>query len=402
MIDTDKRALSVSQLNEYVKMVVDNNPVLTSVCVRGEISNYTKARSGHLYFTLKDEQSSIKAVMFARESYKLQFEPETGMHVTVCGRLSVYVRDGNYQLYCDTMEPEGIGSLYLAFEQLKKKLESEGLFDSAFKQELPAVPRCVGVVTSPTGAAIKDILSISKRRFPAAEVIVYPSLVQGIEAEDQLVNGIEYFDTKKNVDVIIIGRGGGSAEDLWVFNSEKLARRIFCCSVPVVSAVGHERDYSICDFVADKRAATPSAAAELVFPDRDEMRRVLVADYNRLKRGVLNHIASRKIGIDAMKNSRCLTSFMNVIDDKRMYFDSRCAVFDEKFKSKLTEKRHELQLYSARLNGASPLTPLAKGYSVITKDGNAVTDADRLEIGDEIGIKLEKGAVKARITEKKI
>ncbi len=395
----ERKALTVTQLNEYVKMVVDNNPVLGNLCVRGEISNYTKARSGHLYFTLKDEGSSVKAVMFVREASKLVFEPESGMHVVVCGRLSVYPRDGNYQLYCNLIEPEGIGSLYLAFEQLKKKLEDEGLFASELKKPLPFIPRRVGVVTSPTGAAIKDILSVAQRRFPAAEIVIYPSLVQRAEAEEQLVAGIDHFNAENSVDVIIIGRGGGSAEDLWVFNSEKLARHIVSCRIPVVSAVGHERDYSICDYAADLRAPTPSAAAEAVFPDRAELRKELVYNYNRLKHGIANHIGTRKMMLDNMKNSRCLTSFINIIDDKRMYFDSRCEAFEDRYKRILTDKRHALQLFAAKLDGVSPLTPLARGYSVMTKDGEVVTDSAQLAPDDSISVTLNHGAVNARITE---
>ncbi len=399
MSNAEKRSISVTQLNEYVKMVVDNNSVLMNVCVHGEISNFTRARSGHLYFTLKDEESTVKAVMFARDAYKLQFDIETGMHAVITGRLSVYTRDGNYQLYCTTLEPEGLGSLYLAFEQLKKKLEAEGLFDEMLKKPLPTIPQKVGVVTSPTGAAIKDILSISQRRFPGAEIIVYPSLVQGNEAEEQLVAGIDHFDTTKSVDVVIIGRGGGSMEDLWVFNSEKLARRIAKCTVPVVSAVGHERDYSICDFAADRRAATPSAAAELVFPDKMELRKSLVLQYKRMRNAVVNSIESRKMSLENMKNSRCLTSFVNVIDDKRVHLDSRCTVFEERYKNLLLNRRHELQLHAARLNGASPLVPLAKGYSVTLKDGETVRSAQQLNIGDTVGIRLTDGNVKAQVTE---
>ncbi len=399
MNNTEKRSISVTQLNEYIKMVVDNNPVLMNVCVHGEISNFTKARSGHLYFTLKDEESSVKAVMFSRDAYKLQFDIETGMHAVVTGRLSVYTRDGNYQLYCSALEPEGLGSLYLAFEQLKKKLEAEGLFDEMLKRPLPDIPKKVGVVTSPTGAAIKDILSISKRRFPSAEILIYPSLVQGSEAEEQLVAGVDYFDTTRSVDVIIVGRGGGSMEDLWVFNSERLARRIAGCTVPVVSAVGHERDYSICDFVADRRAATPSAAAELVFPDRMEMRKILVSQYKRMKNAVQNSISGRKLRLDNIKNSRCLTSFVNVIDDKKVFFDSRCEIFEERYNSLLLRKRHELQLHAARLNGSSPLAPLAKGYSVTQKDGEAVKSVRQVNVGDSVSIKLTDGNIKAQVTE---
>lgn len=394
----EKKPLTVTQLNDFVKMVIENNPLLTSVCVCGEISNYTRARSGHIYFSLKDEQSSVRAVMFVREASKLTIELENGMHVIACGKLSVYQRDGNYQLYCTSLEPEGIGSLFLAFEQLKKKLEVEGLFEPLRKKTLPPFPKKVGIVTSPTGAAIKDMLNISSRRYPNAEIIVYPSLVQGNEAEEQLVCGINYFD-KTDVDVVIIGRGGGSVEDLWVFNSEKLARAIAKCSKPVVSAVGHERDFTISDFVADVRASTPSAAAELVFPDKGTLRHRLIVYYNRLKGNINNNITSKKMQLENIKNARALTMFSNVIDDKRFYADSVARLFDEKFNSYFKSKKQELQLYAAKLDGLSPLAPLAKGYSLTKKNGENIDNSNKLETGDEIEILFNKGAVKALVTE---
>lgn len=394
----EKKPLTVTQLNDFVKMVIENNPLLTSVCVCGEISNYTRARSGHIYFSLKDEQSSLRAVMFVREASKLTIELENGMHVIACGKLSVYQRDGNYQLYCTSIEPEGIGSLFLAFEQLKKKLDAEGLFEPLRKKSLPPFPKKVGIVTSPTGAAIKDMLNISSRRYPSAEIIVYPSLVQGSEAEEQLVCGINYFD-KTDVDVVIIGRGGGSAEDLWVFNSEKLARTIAKCSKPVVSAVGHERDFTISDFVADVRASTPSAAAELVFPDKGELRHRLIVYYNRLKGNMNNNITSRKMQLENIKNARALTMFSNVIDDKRFYADAVARMFDEKFNSYFKSKKQQLQLYAAKLDGLSPLAPLAKGYSLTKKNGVNINDSNKLETNDEIEIFFNKGAVKALVTE---
>lgn len=395
---SEKRPLSVTQLNDFVKMIVDNNPVLSNVCVCGEISNHTKSKTGHIYFTLKDEQSSVRAVMFAREAYKLKFETENGMHVIVTGRLSVYQRDGNYQIYCTGIEPEGLGSLYLAFEQLKLRLDAEGLFEAYRKKPLPPYPKKVGVVTSPTGAAIKDILNISSRRYPCAEVLVYPSLVQGSEAEQQLIEGIKYFDSS-DVDVVIIGRGGGSTEDLWVFNSERLARVIAVCAKPVVSAVGHERDVTICDLVADLRAPTPSAAAELVFPDKGEMRHKLIVYYNRLKGLMNNCIASRKMQLDTLKRSRPLTAFSNTIDDKRIYADTLARLFEQKADSYFKGKRHAVQLLAARLDGASPLAPLARGYSVTKKDGVNVTDAKCLTVGDTVEIIFKNGAAEARITE---
>lgn len=254
-------ALTVTELNQYVKDLLDLNPPLTDIYIKGEISNLKAHSSGHLYFTMKDEQSALKCVMFRSSAAGLSFTPENGMKITAHGRISAFVRDGAYQLYCDSMEPDGVGSLYIAFEQLKKKLQSEGLFSEERKKPIPKIPSRVGVVTSPTGAAVRDIINVCKRRFPYAHVIVYPALVQGDGAVESVAAGIDYFNRVGGADVLIVGRGGGSIEDLWAFNSEVVARAVAKSSIPVISAVGHETDFTICDFVADKRAPTPSAAA---------------------------------------------------------------------------------------------------------------------------------------------
>ncbi|MBR4293000.1 MAG: exodeoxyribonuclease VII large subunit, partial [Clostridia bacterium] len=250
----ESRILTVTGLNEYVKMLIEGNPVLSNVYVRGEISNLKCHSSGHYYFSLKDEGGRVSAVMFKSAALKLKFRPENGMKVVLHGRVSVYSRDGAYQLYASSLEPDGIGALTLAYEQLKRKLEEEGLFRSDFKKALPKIPSAVGIITSPTGAAVRDIINVSTRRFPFAKLVLFPALVQGDGAEADLIRGIKYFNDSKSVDVIIIGRGGGSIEDLWAFNGEALAREIFKCEIPVISAVGHETDFTICDFVSDKRA----------------------------------------------------------------------------------------------------------------------------------------------------
>lgn len=266
-------ALTVTQLNEYIKRLIDTTPQLSDVYVKGEISNFKNHYStGHFYFTLKDEGGQLRSVMFKSFASKLRFMPEDGMKVTAHGRISSYVRDGGYQLYCDMIEPEGVGSLYVAYEQLKKKLEYEGLFDASRKKPLPKIPSKVGIITSATGAAIRDMINVCGRRFPFATLVLYPALVQGPEAPAQLISGMNYFNAAKNVDVIIIGRGGGSIEDLWAFNDENLARTVAASAIPVISAVGHETDFTICDFVADRRAPTPSAAAELAVPDTAELK----------------------------------------------------------------------------------------------------------------------------------
>jgi len=267
-----KNALTVTQLNEYIKMMFDSQPTLNRLLVRGEISNFVNHRSGHFYFTLKDENSLIRAVMFKSAAMKLNFQPENGMRVIARGKVSVFPRDGQYQLYADDMELDGIGGLYVAFEQLKNKLAAEGLFDESRKRPLPRFPSKIGIITSPTGAAIRDMINVTGRRYPMAEITIYPALVQGSDAPRSLAAGIRYFNNAdKRPDVIIIGRGGGSIEDLWAFNNEQLARFIANSEIPVISAVGHETDFTICDFVADRRAPTPSAAAELAVPDSYEL-----------------------------------------------------------------------------------------------------------------------------------
>ena len=257
---SNKPTLTVTQLNEYIKAIFMNDRILSSVSVVGEISNFVRHKSGHLYFTVKDDNSAVSAVMFKSFASRLRFEPENGMKIIVSGRVDLYPKSGQYQIYAEALVPDGIGTLAMRFEQLKQKLAKEGLFSDEHKRKIPAIPKTVGVITSPTGAAVRDIINVCSRRFPYAEIVLYPALVQGEEAEPSLVDGINFFSLSKRADVVIIGRGGGSIEDLWAFNGERLARAVYECSVPVISAVGHETDFTICDFVADLRAPTPSAA----------------------------------------------------------------------------------------------------------------------------------------------
>ena len=287
------RELSVSELNAYVKRLFDNDRALNAISVRGEISNFTYHRTGHLYFTLKDEDSQIRAVMFRSSASTLKFMPENGMKVIIRGSINVYTQTGSYQIYVNSMQPDGIGALYVAYEQLKSKLESEGLFSDEYKKQIPEYPKKIGVITSPTGAAVRDIINVTGRRFPLAQIYLYPSLVQGDGAEDNLIKALDYFESSGLVDLVIIGRGGGSIEDLWAFNGEKLARRIFECKTPIISAVGHETDFTICDFVADLRAPTPSAAAEIAVPDSRELRLRISGLYDRCERA-LDRVCERK------------------------------------------------------------------------------------------------------------
>ena len=276
------KAITVTQLNNYIKGILENIPPLRDIYVKGEISNYSPNRTGHVFFTLKDEGSLIPAVMFKYDLSQITFAPENGMKVICRGRISAYPAQGKYQLYVSEMTPDGVGALYIAFEQLKAKLADEGLFDSRYKKPIPKIPHRIGIITAPTGAAVRDMITVTGRRFPAAEIRLYPSLVQGENAPADLIKALDYFDKEGKCDVIIIGRGGGSIEDLWAFNNEALARRIFACRIPVISAVGHETDFTIADFVADKRAPTPSAAAEIAVPDAKDTKKQLLNVSKRL------------------------------------------------------------------------------------------------------------------------
>lgn len=315
----EKRIITVSELNEYIKMVLENDELLMRVFVKGEISNFTNHyKTGHFYFSLKDEGGAVRAVMFRGSASKLKFVPENGMRVVVGGRVGVFPRDGQYQVYAETMEPDGVGALYVAYEQLKAKLEKEGLFDAAKKKPLPKIPTRIGIITSPTGAAIRDIINILGRRSPASKAVLYPALVQGEGAAPDLVRGIGYFNDAGNVDVIIIGRGGGSLEDLWAFNDETLARRVAASKIPVISAVGHETDFTLCDFAADRRAPTPSAAAELAVPETGELSRKLSNVTARLGLLMEGKTGLYRERLTRLASARVLMSPMNMIDDKRM------------------------------------------------------------------------------------
>ena len=358
----ERQVFTVTALNEYIKMKLETDEALMRVFIRGEISNFTNHKSGHFYFTVKDETSRIAAVMFRSSASKLAFIPENGMKVIVGGRVSAYVRDGQYQIYVDTLEPDGVGALYIAYEQLKAKLGAEGLFDETKKKPLPRYPMRIGVITSPTGAAIRDIINILGRRFPIAEVVLYPSLVQGESAAPQLIEGLRYFNEKKNVNVIIIGRGGGSLEDLWAFNSEALVREVAASELPVISAVGHEIDFTLCDFAADRRAPTPSAAAELAVPERYELKRKLGNVTARLELLEGKKLELLRSTLERMKKSRALTDPRNFIDDKRMALGiaedklyNRITFLLERKKSALAGKTAKLDApYAHRLPGEQP------------------------------------------------
>ena len=393
-----KRIITVSELNEYLRMLFEYDEVLRNIYIKGEISNFTNHyKTGHFYFSLKDPGGSVRAVMFRGNASKLKFMPENGMRVIVGGRVSVFPRDGQYQIYVDVMEPDGIGALYLAYEQLRAKLEKEGLFDSQRKRPLPKIPKRIGIVTSPTGAAIRDMLHIAGRRFPAAEIVLYPALVQGADAPASIIRGIRYFNTKKTVDVLIIGRGGGSIEDLWAFNDEALVRTVAESEIPVISAVGHETDFTLCDFAADMRAPTPSAAAEIAVPDKEELSAYLKNMEERLLLGVSRKLSRGRDRL-VLSSSRTLTDPMAVIDDKRMALMMEERALHMRMERILEAKRAEFQYKTAKLEALNPLAIVARGYStVFDRKGNLVKSISQVNMGDEISVSLTDGKIYAYV-----
>ena len=393
-------AMSVSELNNFIKSMFDSNRLLGSVHVRGEISNFTNHRSGHFYFSLKDESGQIKVVMFRSSAMRLKFIPENGMKVTLYGSITVFPRDGVYQLYATSMQPDGVGALYLAYEQMKARLEAEGLFSDLYKKDIPEYPERIGVITSPTGAAVRDIINVLGRRYPLATVYIYPALVQGEGAARTLIDGIDYFDKSKLVDTIIIGRGGGSIEDLWEFNNEGLARRIFECSIPVISAVGHETDFTICDFVADMRAPTPSAAAELAVPDIRELVMSVDALYDRADRALTRTAERARERLARLQSSRVLSDFSGVIGlltDKVEQLKRNATVA---YGAYLADKRLAFLTNVGKLEALNPLSVMARGYSVAQKDDRTVASVSDVSIGDVITVRLSDGKISATVNEK--
>lgn len=380
-------------------MIIDNDELLVSVCVRGEISNFTNHyKTGHFYMTLKDEASLIKAVMFRGNASKLKFLPENGMKVIVTGRVSAYIRDGQYQIYIDSMEPDGIGALYIAYEQLKKKLAAEGLFDREKKKPLPKIPTRIGIITSPTGAAIRDIINILGRRFPLCRPILYPSLVQGDGASAQIIAGIDYFNEKKNVDVLIVGRGGGSLEDLWAFNDEALCRRVAASDIPIISAVGHETDFTLCDFAASVRAPTPSAAAELAVPESSELKRKINNVNTRMELLCGQRITLLKEKLVSLSNSRVLTNPMNFIDDRKMALGMTEDKLITRMSTLLERKKSSLASHTAKLDALNPLSVVARGYSAVFDDeGKLIKSVSQTKKGDMVSFMVTDGKISAEV-----
>lgn len=392
-------AFSVSELNEYIKRLFDSDRTLSAVSVKGEISNFVNHRSGHLYFSLKDADGQIRAVMFRSSAQKLKFVPENGMRVVLRGSVSVYQRDGSYQLYATSMEPDGVGALYLAYEQLKERLFTEGLFDEIHKKPIPEFPERVGVITSPTGAAVRDIINVTGRRFPLAKIFLYPSLVQGDGAVENLVEALDYFEKSKLVDVIIIGRGGGSIEDLWAFNSEILARKIFDATTPIISAVGHETDFTICDFVSDMRAPTPSAAAEIAVPDMREIMLRVDSASERLSLALSATAARKRERLASLSGREVLNNPQILIDGFRDKLQDAFCLAQDAVSRICIDRKNELLLKSEKLNALSPLSIMMRGYSIVEHGEKVLRSVKDTEIGDAIKIKLSDGAVFAHVEE---
>ncbi|HIS71401.1 MAG TPA: exodeoxyribonuclease VII large subunit [Candidatus Scatomorpha pullicola] len=414
-----QEALTVSQLNAYIKSLVDRDDFLGSVAVRGELSNYKIYPSGHHYFTLKDAESSLKCVMFRSAAGKLRFRPESGMGVTAWGRISVYPRDGAYQLYCEALMPEGFGDLQMAYEQLKAKLEKEGLFDRSHKKPIPRYPERIAVITSSAGAAVHDIIRVLRRRWPMGKIMLLPVRVQGVEAPGEIAAALRYASEHKVADVVITGRGGGSIEDLWAFNDERVARAIYDCEIPVISAVGHEPDVTIADFVADLRAATPSNAAELAAPDVTELMQAIDSAMRRLENSMAKRISGSREALEALSSRRVLQSATGFIEQRRSQvetlrvrleaasgfasksrsqLDNLASRMDSALDAAMTRKKNEYLRAAAKLDALSPLKVLSRGYAIaMDKDGRAVKDSSGVRAGDKLTVRLASGALGCRV-----
>lgn len=419
-MQNEQLVLEVSQVNSYIKEMLDADGLLGGLCIRGELSNYKKYPSGHHYFTLKDGQSQLKCVMFRSSAMRLRFRPENGMMVQAAGRITVYPRDGVYQLYCVAMTPEGAGDLAVAFEQLKKKLAAEGLFDPAHKKPIPVYPHRIAIITSAAGAAVHDMLRIIRHRYPLAEVKLLPVRVQGEEAAGEIAAALDYTNRYQLVDLIITGRGGGSMEDLWAFNEEVVARAIYRSKIPVISAVGHEPDVTIADYVADLRAATPSNAAELCTPDQQELRQRIADVSNRMASLLSRQLKNCRTQLELRKNARVLQSPENYLADRRQTLDVLTEKLGRTMANRLTKEagqlalcrqrlstaenavlageRKRLETRAARLDAMSPLKVLARGYSITEDDrGTAIVSASSLYPGDHITIRFHRGSADARV-----
>ena len=388
----------VSQVNQYIKTLLDRDRELTALYVRGEISNYKAYPSGHHYFSLKDGEGAIRCVMFKREAMSLRFRPENGMKVIAFGRVAVFPRDGQYQLYCSALTPEGVGDLHLAFEQLKQKLYAEGLFDPAHKKPIPKFPKRIALITSSAGAAVRDMLRILGARWPMAEVFLLPVRVQGAEAPGEICAAIAWANQHQVADLIITGRGGGSMEDLWAFNDENVARTIYHSAIPVISAVGHEPDVTISDFVADLRAATPSNAAELAVPDQNEVAVWLRQMEGRLAQAMGRKLESARKDLDRAARCRALQDPMNYVDDKRMVLDYQREKLAAGLNRALNRERQRFGALASKLDALSPLKVLGRGYAIPRKeDGAVVRSTADVAPGDALKLRVVDGEINCQV-----
>lgn len=394
--------ITVSQLNFYIKSMFEENSVLSEIYISGEISNLTDHyRSGHIYLSLKDDKAALRAVMFAGNARRLKFKPEEGMRVIARGRVSVYEATGQYQLYIEDMQPDGVGAVNLAFEQLKKKLSAEGLFSSEYKKPIPKLPKRIGVITSPTGAAVRDIFQILNRRYPLAEVVFCPVLVQGDGAPTQLIDALNRFNKGSFADVIIIGRGGGSTEDLWAFNDEGLARAVFSSKIPIISAVGHETDFTICDFVADLRAPTPSAAAELATPNIDELILEVKNIRSFLPSTMTKRIDCEKQTVDKLSSSSVLSSPKKTLSTHQNELEITVSRLKSAFSEKIYAEHRTFEGLSARLDTLSPLAVLSRGYCTAYSGKKLIKSVDNIKPSDSVTVKFSDGSAECKVLDVK-
>ncbi len=394
----EQHVFGVTEVNQLIKLLLDGEPVLSKISVRGELSNYKMYPSGHHYFTLKDQEGALRCVMFKSAAGRLRFRPENGMKVVATGRITVFPRDGAYQLYCDSLMPEGAGDLAVAFEQLKARLYTEGLFDAAHKKPLPLYPERIAVVTSAAGAAVHDMIRILRRRYPIAKVILLPVRVQGAEAPPEIAGAIRYADRWKIGDVIITGRGGGSMEDLWAFNDERVARAIYDCQTPIISAVGHEPDVTIADFVADVRASTPSNAAEIAVPDQTELLRWLRGCRERMEQGERQRLDSLRQRLETLAKKRVMTDQMAYVQDKRMELLHIQQRLGDLSAALLGRKRQRFAALAASLDAMSPLKVLGRGYAVVRgTEGDILKSYRDVATGDQVSVTLGEGGFTATV-----
>jgi len=394
-----QKVLSITQVNEYIRAKMDRDPLLCEIDVRGEISNYKVYPSGHHYFTLKDEGGALKCVMFKSSAYRIRFRPENGMKVIAMGKISVYPRDGAYQLYCSAMTVDGVGDLYAAFEQLKTKLAAQGLFDPSHKKELPRYPGTIGIVTSSAGAAIHDMLRILRKRYPLTQVRLLPVRVQGVEAPQEIVAAIRYANHYQLCDLLIVGRGGGSIEDLWAFNDERVAYAIYESRIPVISAVGHEPDVTISDFVADLRAATPSNAAELAVPDQDALRQTLDSMSSAMVTALSRQVKSARQHLNVLSASQALRSPTGYLDQKRKNVEMlKNRLLSAQIQGVERKKRRYVEL-TAKLDAMSPLKVLTRGYAMAqTEEGVVIRSIRQVKTGDRMTVSFSDGNIEATVT----